>query len=150
MFRIPWQSRRSAVLLGPGLFAVVWGISLHRTHIPAATLANGSYAFNLFGPQTWGWIWMVAGFIAFAGIAFKTDWWAFTIPAALGGAWTGFYAVAWLAHGGSGWILTSAFAAVTWPTLICAGWPDPPDPEVVGHRAIELAQGGDHGAVPGG
>lgn len=157
MFRKPWTSRRSAVLLGPALFAIVWGVALRRTHLPQATLSNGSYAFELASPQTWGWIWLGAAAIALAGVAFKSDWWAFVLPAALGGAWTGFYAVAWYVHGGSGWILTAAFAAITWPTVVCAGWPDPPDPDDVAHRAVLLAQGddllahgGDHDAVPGG
>lgn len=123
--RKPWRSFRALTLILTACFHALWGYALLISP-SSAQLRNGSYAFHLFGPETWGWIWIATAVVCFVGALFKNDWFAFAAGTTILGAWSAFYLVIWIEGKGLGkpWLSAAFFLIILGLVVLYAGRDD--------------------------
>lgn len=130
-FRNALMTGRGRSLLWSGVIIAGVGYSLlPSTNVPRQTLTYLSFAFELFSPRTWGFIWLAAAVIVFAGAWVERDQIPYGVAAAIFWAWGLFYAVAWIRYrnqhlpGSRPWVLAIIFVALGGKIVNTAGWPE--------------------------
>lgn len=123
--RRPWRSFRALTLILTACFHALWGYALLISPT-TAQLQNGSYAFHLFSPTTWGWIWIATAATCLVGSVFENDWIPFAAGTLILGAWAGFYVVIWLEGNGLGkpWLSAAFFVIILGFVVLYAGRED--------------------------